>query len=68
MGIVICSTAADLYFLPSRLLPKTLLVGISTKSPNLQPKKIFAPLEGIFALSVQKSLLEVQNFQLFGNL
>jgi hypothetical protein len=48
--------------------PKTLLVGISTKLQNLQPKKIFAPLEGIFALLVQKSLPEVQKFQLFGNL
>jgi hypothetical protein len=48
--------------------PKTLLVGISMKSPNLSPKKIFAPLEGIFALLVQKSLPEVQQFQLLGNL
>ena len=31
-------------------------------------KKIFAPLEGIFALLVQKTLPEVQEFQLFGNL
>ena len=62
------SNAADLCFLPSCLLPNTLLVGISMKSPNLQPKKIFAPLREIFALSVQKTLPEVQNFQLFGNL
>ena len=48
--------------------PKTLLVGISTKSPNLQSKKIFASLEGIFALMVQQTLPEVQKFQLFGNL
>jgi hypothetical protein len=48
--------------------PKTLLVEISTKSPNLQPKNIFAPLEGIFAHLVQKSLPEVPKFELFSNL
>ncbi len=67
-GIVICLTAADLCFLLSRILPKTLLVGISMKSPNLLQKKIVAPLEEIFALLLQKSLSEVQKFQLFGNL
>ena len=62
------SNASDLCFLPSCLLPKMLLIGISTKSPNLQPQKIFNPLEGIFDLLGQKSLPEGQNFQLFGNL
>jgi hypothetical protein len=55
-GIIICSTlkprggsnATDLCVFPSYLLPKTLLTGISTKLPILQPKKIFTPLEGIF--------------------
>ncbi len=56
------SNAPDLCFLPSCLLPKTLLKGISTQSPNLQPKKIFDCLEGIFDLLGQNSLPEGQNF------
>ena len=50
------SNAADLCFLLSCLTPKTL------------SKKIFSPLEGILALTVQKTLPEVKKLQLFGNL
>ena len=56
------SNAADLCFLPSCLHPKTLLVGINTKSTNLQPKNIFAPLKGIFALTVQKPFQRCKKF------
>jgi hypothetical protein len=43
-------------------------IGISTISQFLQPKMIFNPLEGIFDQKGRKSLPEVENFQLLGNL
>jgi hypothetical protein len=43
-------------------------LGISTISQFLQPKKIFDHQEGISDQKGQKSLPEVENFQLLGNL
>ncbi len=52
---------------PLSSLPKTLLVGISTKSPNLQQKKNCTSGRD-FCTLVQKSFPKVQKLQLFGNL